>query len=104
MKRRWLAFGLSLVLLAGACVPARAAGGVDTLDEALKRWLDPQTSLRLSATLQLDTLMPFGEDALNMLNAVLKHVTVNAAIDRDGDNSETTLQIALDATALMEMT
>ena len=101
MKKRLIAFSLCLVLLVACALPAQA--GVASLDKALSRWLADQTSVRFSATMKLNSLMPFGDDTLAMLNGVLKHITINATIAQNGDDNSTALDIAMDGNSLMSL-
>ncbi len=100
MTKRLLTFLLCLSLLVGCCVPALA--DVGALDRALSRWLDDANPVRFSASLQLTALLPFTDTTLAKLNGVLRHITVAARLSRDGENSRTDAQIAVDGTALMD--
>jgi len=101
MNKRLIAITLCLVLVTGCVFSAQA--GVTSLDKALSRWLADQTSVRFSATLQLKTLMPFSDDTISMLNGVLKHTTVRATIDQNGEDNTTALEIAMDGNTLMSL-
>ena len=101
MIKRTLAVIICLVLLTG-CVTAQA--GVTSLDKALTRWLESQTDVQFNATLQLKTLMPYNDDTTAMLNGVLKHLSVNARLTQDGENNNTTVQLAMDNTEIMDLT
>ena len=83
MIKRFTALTLTLLLLTGVCLPAQASS-IATLDQALSRWMDAQTDVRFSATLQLKTLMPFDEANVALLNGVLKHVSAEATIHQEG--------------------
>lgn len=101
MNKRLIAFALCLMLVAGCALPAQA--GVTSLDKALSRWFADQNSVRFFATLQLKTLMPFSDDTIAMLNGVLKHTSLNATINQNGDDNSTALEIALDGNVLMSL-
>ncbi len=102
MTRRLTALTLCLLLLLYGCLPARA--DVAALDKALSGWLGNLRSVRFSAVLQLKTLMPFEEKTLTMLNAVLSHVTVVAAVTQDGANGSTAAGIAVDGETMADWT
>ncbi len=95
-----MAFGLALILALGCCWPAQA--DMAALDNALSRWLTGRDALRFSATLTVNTLLPFTDDTLTMLNGVLSHVTIDANVKESGESSQTDAQIAVDGTALMD--
>ncbi|NLI21255.1 MAG: hypothetical protein GX418_06900 [Clostridiales bacterium] len=103
MNRRWLAWMLSLMLLAGIGLPAQAAD-IATLDRALSRWTQGLSPVRFSAEMELKTLMPFTEDTIGRINGVLGHISVDATLTLTGEDSETALAIAMDGASLMEMT
>jgi len=97
-----LAFILCLALLWGCCLPAHA--DVAALDTALSRWLDGETPVDFSASMQIVTLMPFDETTIAMLNGVLRHVTVDASISLSGEDGATDARIAVDGGAVMDWT
>ncbi len=98
MTRRLLSIVLCLVLIAGCCLPAQA--DITTLDTALSRWLKDMPSVQFAASLQIKKLLPFDDATVTLLNGVLKHVTVNAALNFTGNDSQTDAQIAVDSQVL----
>ncbi|MCE5342161.1 MAG: hypothetical protein LLF96_01045 [Eubacteriales bacterium] len=102
MTKRLLTFFICLTLIAGCCLPALA--DVATLDRALSRWLDDANTVRFSASLQLTALLPFDDATIVKLNGVLRHITVDASLSRDGVNSLTAAQIAVDGEKMMDWT
>ncbi len=99
MLKRFVALLLGVLMLFGAAVPAMADAG--TLDRVLGRWLEGYPDVRFTAGLQLNAMLPYGEDTLAMLNAALSHVTVSAALRTEGDQTETRASIAMGDQALL---
>ncbi len=95
-----MAFGLVLLLALACCWPAQA--DMAALDSTLSRWLIGRDALRFSATLTVNTLLPFTDDTLTLLNGVLSHVTIDANVKDTGESSQTDAQIAVDGTSLMD--
>ena len=93
MLKRTLALLLSLLLLVGGAAPAMADTG--TLDRALSRWLTGYPEVHFTAGLQLNALLPFNEETLAKLNAVLGHVTINAALATQGEDTDTHASVAV---------
>ena len=102
MTRRLIAFILLLVMLAGVALPAQA--GVSSLDTALSRWLQDQSTVNLTATLQLKTLMPYDDAMIGKLNGVLKHTQVNVTLRQAQEDSDTAFGISMSGTQLMSLT
>lgn len=100
MSRRLLAFFLCFAIIAGCCLPAQAE--IASLDRVLSGWIGEDTAVQFSATMQVNALLPFPDDTLALLNGVLKHVTVDAAVTGGEENGSTDAQIAVDGTALMD--
>ena len=98
MTRRLLSIVLCLVLIAGCCLPAQA--DITALDTALSRWLKDMPSVQFAASLEVKKLLPYDDATVTLLNGVLKHVTVNAALNFTGTDSQTDAQIAIDSQAL----
>jgi hypothetical protein len=93
--KRFIAFMLCLVMLAGCSLPAQA----DTakLYAALSGWFQDVPRVHFTATLQVNALQPFTDTTVSLLNGFLKHVTVLADLQTSGEDSQTDAQIALDA-------
>ena len=102
MRKRWLTLALSCMLLLSTTIPARA--DIATLDQALDRWLSAYPNARLSATVSLKTLQPFTETTVQLFNNALKHMSLNVGLERDGQNAQTALQIAVDGNAQFTLT
>ncbi|HPS80746.1 MAG TPA: hypothetical protein PLP25_02650 [Candidatus Limiplasma sp.] len=101
MTRRLIAWTLTLMLLIGAALPAQAS--VTSLDAALSRWLADQTAVNLTATLQVNTLMPFDETTIGLLNGVLKHTQIDATLTQSGEESDTAFSIRMNGQTLMDL-
>ena len=100
MIKRWMAFLLSMILLVGICVPAQA--DIAMLEKSLSRWMATRTSVRFSAVMQVKALNPFPQEKIDLLNAVLGHVQVNASVEQDGEATSTFAQIAVDGESMMD--
>lgn len=93
---RWvMALVLAMLLLMGT-----ASAGVAGLDSAMSAYLDLNSDVRFSYTVELDTLLPYGEEAIAMFNGVLKHVNIASAIVGDS----TTMSIGVDGHSVLEIT
>ncbi len=73
MKKRLLATLLSLVLLAGT---ACASG----LDDMLGGYIDLNSDVHYAMSAQIQSLMPYGEETVAMLNGVLRHMSIAAEV------------------------
>lgn len=102
MKKRPLAWVLTLCLLLGCLTPAGA--DVGALDRALDRWLAAYPNVRFSATLSLTALQPFGADTVAMLSTALGHLTLTGELSREGDASTSGARATLGDTELFSFT
>lgn len=101
MKNGKRLVALILILSLTLCACAAQASGLDGL---LSYYTDINEDTRFSASVQLDALMPFGEDALKLLNGVLGHITLSAGITTREDGDETTLQMLADGESAFTIT
>ena len=89
---RFLALLLGLFTLA-TTLPA---GGADIspagIDGPLSQWLGRWQPLRFSASFQADALLPFLDDQLDPLNALLGHMALDAILAEEGDDASATLR------------
>ena len=89
------ACALMLAVLLG--VSGALASG---LDQVLSPWLDDHTDLQFSLSARLNTLLPYGESAIEMMNAVLSHLSMDASLQEH----ETALALCSDGDAVMDFT
>ncbi|MEG0638827.1 MAG: hypothetical protein RR824_02230, partial [Clostridia bacterium] len=71
-----------------------ACAGVLGLDEALTSYLDLNHEVRFSCGIEAKTLIPFGKETLEKLNAMLAHVSMDASLLTDEEGTASTLQIS----------
>ena len=90
--KRITAFLFALLLLASGA----NAASVDMagLDSALSDWLDTDSALGFSVSLELNTLMPFTQRQTDMMNRLLSHLTFSASLEQDGGDSFTALSLS----------
>jgi len=77
------------LLPAGAADISPPAG----LDTPLSRWLDRRQPLRFSASFRIDALLPFLDDQLDSINALLSHAILDAVLADDEAEASTTLRL-----------
>ena len=63
------------------------------LDGPLSRWLGKWQPLRFSASFRTDGLLPFLDEQLDSLNALLGHVALDAFLAEGGDETATILRL-----------
>lgn len=85
------------VLLCMALMAPCALAEEWSLDTAVGAYLDVYDELRFTAGMQLDALTPYGEDTLGMMNALLAHLTVSAAVNEESTGVQ--VQLAGDSVA-----
>lgn len=93
------ALALALCLLLGG-----AQASVLGLDGVLSTYLDINGDVRFSLGMEIKTLMPFGEETVQMLNGILKHVKVNASIQGGEGETISALQLGVDGQSVLDMT
>lgn len=99
--RRFLSLLLCLLLTLGAaCATADTAG----LSRALEDWLDREAQLRFSATFQVDTLLPFNQDRLDMINKLLAHTSLQVTLEQEDGGSLTALSLLVDSQPMFSLT
>ncbi|MFH1879997.1 MAG: hypothetical protein ABIK64_04310, partial [Bacillota bacterium] len=106
MKRKRLAILLCLLLSASTAASAASAASATlaSLDAALAPLLDGRGAVSMSARMNLETLMPFDETRLDLLNRVLRHARLDARVDLNGADSDMGFLLALGDQTLLEMT
>lgn len=77
MKRGWKRALAALLCAVMLPVSALAMPG---LDAATSAWLDVDEDLRFALSMQLDTLVPYGEDTIALMNRLLRHLSMNASV------------------------
>ncbi len=92
--------GFLCVLLAVCMLMGVASAGMPGLDEELSSYLDINDDVRYSFSLQVGTLPPYGEGTLEMLNAVLKHINIAAAITED----VSAMSLCVDEESVLDLT
>lgn len=91
--KRLFALILSLCLLFSC---ACAAG----LGDALEGYVNINQDVTYAMSAQLETLTPYGAETMDMLNAVLKHLSIGAMITEDS----TTVDLCVDGESVMALT
>ncbi len=71
-----------------------ALADVGALDAALSPWLDARPSIGLAARMELTAWQPFPEETLELINRVLKHVTLEARLDRASGATQLALRVS----------
>lgn len=92
--KRFLSMLLIVCTLAGS-----ASASVLGLDEALSDYLDINGDVRYSFSLQLGTLLPYAEGTIELFNAVLKHLSVSAAMTEDAS----AVSLCVDGESVLDM-
>lgn len=92
--KRFGALVMALCLFAGSALAA-----VPGLDTATAAWLDVADDVTYSLSAQLDALPPYGEETVAMLNGVLKHLSMNAAVS--GGQSDIALLVGGESVATL---
>lgn len=91
--KRLCALVLTCCLVSGC---ACAQGLTDVLDG----YLDLNDDVQYAMSAQIDTLTPYGDEMLSMLNAVLKHLSIGAVVSDD----TATMDVCVDGESVMSMT
>lgn len=91
--KRLCALVLTCCLVSGC---ACAQGLTDVLDG----YLDLNDDVQYAMSAQIDTLTPYGDEMLSMLNAVLKHLSIGAVVSED----TATMDVCVDGESVMSMT
>ncbi|MEG0269238.1 MAG: hypothetical protein RR821_03215 [Clostridia bacterium] len=81
-----------------------ACAGVLGLDEALTSYLDLNHEVRFSCGIEAKTLIPFGKETLEKLNAMLAHVSMDATLLTDEEGTASTLQISAADQNVLDLT
>jgi len=89
--RRVCAFALCAVMLASAAL-ADTAG----LDWAAGAYLDGYEDVQFHMTAQIESLVPYGEDTIAMMNALVKHMSVSAQLTNGGADADISFCVAGD--------
>lgn len=77
-----------------ACVLTAAPALAVPLDASIGGFLDGNSDVRFALSAQLSTLVPYGDDAVALLNTALEHVSVAAQVT--GDTTEMEICVAGD--------
>ncbi|MCL1854130.1 MAG: hypothetical protein FWF86_00225 [Clostridia bacterium] len=94
---------LLFTLLAFA-VPLTASGEdlqASGLEGPLSGWLGRWQPLRFTASLRVDGLLPFPNNRLDSLNALLRHVAIDAVLAEGAEESTTVLRLRCDQDPVM---
>lgn len=89
---RFFALILTLCLL----VSTASASG---LDEVLSGYVDLNHDVRYAMSARIDTLTPYGEETIDMLNGALRHMSVSAEITED----ETAVDFCVSGDSVMSL-
>lgn len=90
--KRLCALALCLSLLLGSASAQRLTDVVDG-------YLDLNHDVQYAMSAQIDTLTPYGEETLSMLNAVLRHLSIGAVMSDD----KTAVDVCVDGESVMSM-
>lgn len=93
--KRFLCALLTACMLTGA-----ASADILGLDESLSAYLDINDDLRYGFSLQLGAFLPYGEGTLEMLNAVLRHISVAASVTEDVSS----MSLCVDGESVLDLT
>ena len=91
--KRLCAFAAALCLLTGS---ACAQG----LSAAISPYIDLNRDVHYAMSAQIKTLTPYGDQTVDMLNGVLKHLSISAQTEEDA----TALEICVSGEPVLEMT
>lgn len=100
MKRMGGLFLTLFLLMSGM---ARASADILGLDASLSSWLQRESTLRFSVSMELQTFLPFPEEQVTMMNQLLKHLSFQSSLERDGQDSLTMLALSCDEDALFSL-
>jgi len=85
MKQGWKSALCALLCAVMLPVSALAMPG---LDAATSAWLDVEEDLRFALSMQLDTLVPYGEGTIELMNRLLRHLSMNASVTENAAQLE----------------
>jgi len=100
MKRKCLLMIICLILCVTTGV---SADTLASLDDALSPLLDGVETVNMSVKLTLNTLMPFDDTMLELINRVLQHVRLNVSMENDAEDSTTGFELLLGDDTLFEV-
>lgn len=100
MKRKVLVIVLCILL----CAATAASASMASLEEALSPLLSGRGSVKTSVRLTVNTLMPFNDTKLDLINRVLQHAQLDLLLDDGTDESVTGFHLSLDGETLFEVT
>ncbi len=89
-------FFAMLLALCLMCSTAGASG----LDRMLGGYIDENHDVRYAMSARIDSLTPYGENTIAMLNGVLKHMSISAALTDD----ETVVDVCVSGDSVMSLT
>jgi len=84
------------MLLGAALLFGTALADVSALDRALEGYLDGCDEVQFHLSAQIETLTPYGEGTIEMMNALLQHLSVAASLQNGGADAEMTFCVAGD--------
>lgn len=90
--KRMCAFALCFCLLAGSAL-------AEQFTDVLDGYLDLNDDVQYAMSAQIETLTPYGEETLAMLNAVLKYLSVGAVVSDD----TTAVDVCVNGESVMSM-
>lgn len=112
-RKRFVAAVVATLLFLGAASGlsvAKAAtteGGIAPLtaglDTILTEWVREPGMVRFSASMRLDALLPFTKERVDMMNALLQHASLQAALEQDGSGSLTSIQLSVQDSPLFSL-
>ena len=99
MKRKSLVIILCILL----SITTGASAMLASLDEALSPLIDGQSAVRMSVQLTLNSLMPYDDTLLAMLNRVLQHTRLDMLLDGGSGDTDTGFALSVGGDTLLEM-
>ena len=95
---------LAAALLALLMPLQAASASIAGLDGALADYLDINSDVRYSFSIQAQQLVPYGEETVTMMNGLLGHIRVAASHTGGDEAGESALSLSVDGESLMDMT
>lgn len=80
-----------------------ASASIIGLDESLSTYLDLNDDVHFTFGMEIRSLMPYGEATVEMLNGVLKHMSVGGSLIGDGSGSTTAFSLGVDGESVLDV-
>ena len=93
---------ISAIVLLCSCMSATAEDL--GLDSRLTSWLAPEGTLQFAVGAQLDSWLPFSEERIAMINALLARTTFEVELNQEHENARTSLRLSVADEPLFSLT